>query len=294
MLLDNHIPVSYLFNKVKWDVLRVLIISALFHVWKLLFSDVLPGIPIALPSLLGTGISLLLAFKLNQSYDRWWEARKVWGAIVNDSRSLVLQWLTFAGDAGARVMGHRQIGWCYSLGQALRGLDPLEGLDRFVSPQELDEVRRHANKPLALLALHARDLRELASAGRVNAYQQIQLDGTLVRLCDSMGKAERIRSTVFPATYRRFIHYFIYLFLIVLSLALVETVGLWEIPLLTLVASTFFLIEKTSFHMQDPFRNRPTDTAVTAIARTIDINIRQLLGDSEVPEPWPAGEFYLM
>lgn len=142
--------------------------------------------------------------------------------------------------------------------------------------------------------LHMANLRELFESGAINSFQQIQIDNTLVRLCDSMGKAERINSTVFPTTYRLFIHFFIYLFLIILSLALVETIGILEIPILVAIASTFFLIEKTARHMQDPFRNKPTDTAVTAIARTIEINILQVLQEPDVPKPLTPTTFYLM
>lgn len=296
MLLDTSIPFWYIFNKVKRDLFRVLIISITFHTIKIFFGQSLPAIPLTLPSILGISISLLLAFKVNQSYDRWWEARKNWGGIVNDSRTLVLQLLAFAGGRTESVkkITYRQIAWCYSLGRSLRGLPAIEGIEPFLTPDELEQIRGHKNVPLGILMLHMEDIRRLLESGQLNSYQQVQLDSTIVRLCDSMGKSERINSTVFPATYRRFIHFFIYLFLIILSLALVETIGYWEIPLLTLVASTFFLIEKTAKHMQDPFRNRPTDTSMTAISRTIEINLRQLLGETAVPEPVKPEGFYLM
>lgn len=120
------------------------------------------------------------------------------------------------------------------------------------------------------------------------------IDHILTRLTDSMGKAERIKNTVFPKTYRIFTHGFIYLFITLLSIALAEVGGAWQLLLTTIIAIPFFLLEKTAKHMQDPFSNRPNDTAMTAIARTIDINLRQLIGDSEVPPPWPASGYYLM
>jgi len=141
---------------------------------------------------------------------------------------------------------------------------------------------------------HQMELKTLHQRGQINDFQQVQIDATLVRLCDSMGRAERIKSTVFPVTYRLFIHYFIYLFLIVVSMVLVRTLGAYEIPILVLLASTYFLLEKTALHIQDPFSDRPTDTAVTAIARTIEINLRQLLGNKDVPPPEAPNGFYLM
>ncbi|HEX8425866.1 bestrophin family protein [Hymenobacter sp.] len=303
MLTDKKIPLPYIFKQVRVDVARVFLFSVFFQLLEWFFAKYLPLVPGLLPTILGSAISLILAFKINQSYDRWWEARKVWGAIVNDSRSLVLQLQGFLEDdlVGAntvreaiRRIGYRQIGWCYSLGQSLRGQNPLATLEEFVSTAEIAYLRKHSNKPLALLALHTEDLKALRQQRALNAFEHVQLDSTLVRLCDSMGKAERINSTVFPVTYRIFVHMFIYLFLIVLSLALVETVGLLELPILLVSATSFFLLEKTATYLQDPFRNRPTDTPVTAIARTIEINLKQLLNDTEIPKPVAPEEFYLM
>ncbi|GAB3539519.1 bestrophin family ion channel [Pontibacter brevis] len=301
MLVEKPIPVRYVYKKVRKDVISVLCFSVVFHILKLFVAEHLPQIPFQLPTILGTSISLILAFNLNQSYDRWWEARKVWGAIVNDSRSFVMQLKGFVrreSDTGTMLlkkMAHRQIAWCYCLGQSLRGLDPIAA-DQVsnLSDEDINFIKTQNNKPFALLMLHTEDLRKLYLSEDVNPFQQVQIDSTITRLCDSMGKAERINSTVFPVTYRIFVHFFIYLFLVVLSLALVETIGFFEIPLLTMIASTFFLLEKTGKHMQDPFRNRPTDTAVTAIARTIEINIRQVLKEEDVPKPLAPEKFYLM
>ncbi|WP_192822736.1 bestrophin family protein [Rufibacter sp. LB8] len=303
MLLSENIPFRYIFQKIRVDVLRVLLFSITFHIIKSIWADNWPPIPSALPSVLGTGISLLLAFNLNQSYERWWEARIVWGAIVNDSRALVLELKAFISPEDAerphiqgifRGMAFRQMAWCYSLGQSLRKLDPLENLHQFLSPQEIEYIQPHLNKPLALQVLHMEDLNQLFRHKVLNHMQQTQLAAIISRLCDSMGKAERINSTVFPATYSMFIHFFIYLFLVILSITLVETIGVYEIPVLTAVASTFFLVEKTARHMQDPFRNKPTDTPVTAIARTIEINLKQILGEKEIPEPLKPDGYFLM
>lgn len=303
MLINEKIPTRYIFNKVKFDAFRVLIISSIFHLLKHFLNEYLPIIPLQLPTVLGTSISLILAFRINQSYDRWWEARKVWGAIVNDSRSFIIQLQGFiteneeeneGGYSFLRKIAHRQIAWCYSLGQALRSLDPLANIAPYLSEADHSYIQGHTNKPLALLALHMDDIKILHQKKLINDYQQVQLDNTLVRLCDSMGKAERINNTVFPVTYQLFVHFFIYLFLIILSLALVESIGMFEIPILTAIASTFFLLEKTAKHLQDPFRNKPTDTSVTAIARTIEINIKQIIQAPDVPKPLAPEGFYLM
>jgi putative membrane protein len=107
-----------------------------------------------------------------------------------------------------------------------------------------------------------------------------------------MGMAERINSTVFPVTYRYYLHLIIYIFVVTLSVAMENVNALFEIPLLVVISACFFLIEKSAYHLQDPFRNRPSDTPVTTIARNIEINIRQLLGEKDVPAPIPPESFY--
>lgn len=297
MLLNKRIPAYYILNKVKYDLVYIFILSG--SVWFLTnrYSELLPEIPLTIPAFIGTAISVLLSFKLSQSYDRWWEARKVWGAIVNDSRSLViqLQSLTANGNEGMiKKIAKRQIAWCYSLGQSLRGLDPTENINKYISPYELEFIQNHNNKPLALLHLHGMDIKALKESNQLDLFSQIQLDNTLVRLCDAQGKAERIKTTVFPVTYRIFLHGIIYLFVITLSISLKNIEGIYEIPLLLLISSAFLLLEKTATHMQDPFENRPTDTAMTAISKTIEINILQLLKESEIPKTQQTEEFYLL
>ncbi|MDP1800749.1 MAG: bestrophin family ion channel [Bacteroidota bacterium] len=294
MLLNKRIPASYILDKVKYDLVYVLIVSlsVLFITEK--YKDLLPEMPLTIPAFIGTAISILLSFKLSQSYDRWWEARKVWGAIVNDSRSFViqLQTLTSKGnDTLIKKIAFRQIAWCYSLGQTLRELDPIENLEKFISQEDLKEIQQHNNKPLALLQLHSKDIKELKDGNQLELFSQIQLDNTLVRLCDAQGKAERIKSTVFPVTYRLFLHALIYLFVITLAMSL-RVDGLFETPLLIAISIGFFLLEKSASHMQDPFENRPTDTAMTTISRKIEINIKQLLKETEIPKAYPPEKFY--
>ncbi|MBF9238910.1 hypothetical protein I2I05_16015 [Hymenobacter sp. BT683] len=303
MLLDTKLPFRYIIKDILPDAIRVFLISVVFQLIKQFYSAWLPLIPLQLPTVLGGSISLLLAFKISQSYDRWWEARKVWGSIVNESRTLVMQANSFleadellptGADTRLKTLAYRQIAWCYSLGQGLRGLDPMASIANYLPEHELEYMRLHSNKPLALLTLHSIQIKSWFQAKTINSFQQVQLDSTMVRLCEAMGQGERINSTVFPSSYRLLIYLFIYLFLVTLSLGLVETIGLWEVPLLLSISITYFLLERTARYLQDPFSNRPTDTPVTAIARTVEINLKQMLRESEVPEPSVAQSYYLM
>ena len=300
MLLETPIPLGYIFSKVRRETAVVLVITIAVESLIGLDRGYVPVVPLGVPAFLGTAISLILSFKLNQSYDRWWEARKVWGAIVNDSRTLVRQALTLTvprypgGPKKLAVrLARRQIAWCYCLGQSLRGRDWREGAEPYLEAEELRELERHANKAAALLLLHARDVADLAREGHLSDYRRVQMDDTLSRLTDWMGMAERIKNTVFPRTYRLFLHASIYLFITLLSISLSEVDGAWQVAITTAISVPFFLLERTATHMQDPFQGRPTDTPVTSIARTIEINVLQQLGESGVPEPLAPDGFYL-
>jgi putative membrane protein len=193
-----------------------------------------------------------------------------------------------------RRMAYRQIAWCITLAKSLRGLNAAEGLDDLITRQEQFELSKYNNKPLGILKLQANELRQLKQSKHLETFTHLQLDNTLTRLCQSMGKAERINGTVFPSSYRQFLHYSIYLFIIILSIALRQVNMIFEIPLLLFIGAAFFLIEKSASNLQDPFKNRPTDVPVTAIAKTIEINIRQLLGETEVPEAEMPTGFYIL
>ncbi|MDI9337567.1 MAG: bestrophin family ion channel [Alphaproteobacteria bacterium] len=296
MIVNTNIPFSYFFNKIKYDILCVLVVTIFLNIITGVFHEKIPIIPITVPAFIGTSISILLSFKINQSYERWWEARKIWGSIVNDSRSLVIQIQSFIPDDKdefVQKIALRQIAWCYSLGQQLRGLNASENLKEYISFQEQQFIEGHDNKPLALLQCHAQDIKILKNTHKIDTYSHIQLDSTLVRLCDAAGRAERIKSTVFPITYRIFLHFAIYLFLITLSIALLGVKLQYEIILLLSISSVFFLLEKSAIRLQDPFENRQSDTSVTAIARKIEINIKQLIQNPHVPKPLQPETYFL-
>lgn len=295
MLLNKRIPASYILKKIKLEVLYVLIIGLLVNYLTNTFKHLIPEMPIGIPAFIGTAISVILSFKINQSYDRWWEARKIWGSIVNESRTFVLQLQSFVSNdkkEQIKQIAYRQIAWCFSLGQSLRGLDATENLNKYISEIDLDEVKKHNNKPLALLQLNTLQIADLKNNGSLEIFSHVQINNTMVNFSNAMGMAERIKSTVFPHTYRLFLHFFIYIFVVTLSIALTDIDSLFEIPLLLVISSAFFLLEKSATHLQDPFSNRPTDTAMTTIATNIEINIKQLLGETIIPEPLQPQSFY--
>ncbi|KAF2518169.1 hypothetical protein E0W68_10555 [Flavobacterium salilacus subsp. salilacus] len=287
MLLKKKIPMKYVLGKIKYELILVFLYTIAFEITHHYQNGFDIDIPIAIPTIIGTIISLLLAFKSNQAYDRWWEARIVWGAIVNDSRTLIRQIIAFYEDPDFSVkasefkerFAKRQAAWCYSLSQSLREKDPLKPIKGLVSEEDFRFVKNHKHVPNALLMLHAKDLKEGNNEGKLNPYQQVEIDKTLTRLCDSMGKCERIKNTVFPTTYSMYIRFTLCLFIMLLPFGLADFLGWLQIPLVTTIAAAFFLIEKMAIHLQDPFENRPTDTPMITISSTIEKNLLQMVNE---------------
>ena len=295
MLLKTRIPFKYIINKIKFEVIYVLIIGFLVFYLTSLYRAEIPIMPIAIPTFLGTAISVILSFKLSQSYDRWWEARKIWGTIVNESRNFVLQLQSFVTPGNETIIkkiAYRQIAWSYSLGQTLRGKSATENLDKFISDIDLIFINKHNNKQLALLQLNSLAIAELKNNKQLDLFSQVQINSTVINFTNAMGMAERIKHTIFPVTYRYFLHLIIYLFVITLSISLRDIESYYEIPLLLVISCAFFLLEKTATDLQDPFNNQPTDTPVTAIATTIEINIKQLLNETDIPDTIKGNDFY--
>lgn len=287
MLLKKKIPMTYVLGKIKVELVLVVLYVVAFDLIHRYFDAVAMNIPIAIPAIIGTVISLLLAFKSNQAYDRWWEARMIWGAIVNDSRTLLRQVIGFYKDPDFSVeanefkedFARRQAAWCYSLAQALRGKDPLKPIKHLLTTDEFRYVSKHKHVPNAILILHSRALKIAKDQGKINTYQQVEIDNTLTRLCDSMGKCERIKNTVFPTTYSLYIRFTLCLFIMLLPFGLTNLVGWLQIPLVTTIAAAFFLVEKMAIHLQDPFENRPTDTPMTTISTAIEKNLVQMVNE---------------
>jgi putative membrane protein len=309
MLLKEKIPFRYIFSEIKYEMTAMMAYAILVWVLYNNVHFVRISIPLAVPAILGTVISLLLGFRSNQAYDRWWEARHVWGAIVNDSRSWAREVLSFMqhdyADKELELlkarMIKRQIGWTYALGQSLRGQNALAGLEKYLPQDELTTISRYSNVPAAILNLHARDITTALNSGYVNRYQQVELDRTISRMCDAQGKCERIKNTVFPSTYSVYIHFALLLFICLLPFGFIEIFGILEVLIVTAISVCFMLIEKMAIHLQDPFDNKPTDTPVTSISRNIERDLKQMMNDGQLQQEEngnggsiPAPLFYIM
>ena len=304
MLLDNKIPIWYSLGKIKPE----LSIVTIYAIGIVILHDVVHlehmSIPISIPTFLGSAISLILGFRIAQSYDRWWEARKVWGEIVNDSRTLVRQVMTFVnsdtdGNAVKKMhedFANTQIAFAFALGKTLRGQNALERVEKNLSEEDIRVISKETNIPNAILRLHAKRLKKAMNNNWVSGFEVIQIDNTITRLTDAMGKSERIKSTIFPMTYTILVEFLLYLFVLLLPLGMTDYFGYMVAPLLIVISIPFFLLEKTAIHLQNPFNGNKTDTPVTTIAKTIEMNLNQMIGkEFEVDLSNPEdGPFFIM
>ncbi|MGY3214516.1 bestrophin family protein [Mucilaginibacter sp. HD30] len=295
MLLKKNISISYFIKLIKWDVLAILLyaslVGALDHF--LFFKDI--TIPLGLSALIGTLLSLLLAFRTSQSYERWWEARIVWGAIVNDSRTFIRQLVHFLPNDDKKAeyikeFATRQSIWCYTLADSLRKM-PLSGK---VTEYFTQHAYESYNRPNFLLTKHAEHLAELDQHYQLNVNVQVQLDTSIAKLTDHMGKCERIKNTVFPRSYSVLIHFLIYVLMTVLPFGLDDNHPVVEAVLATVVPVLFIAIERTAILMQDPFENRPTDTPMTTLSATIERNLMEMANAEATPQQPEVGTYYIM
>ena len=298
MLLKQRIPISYIFSLVKFKLLLVVLIAGgisyfdgFFEAWGVEF----PIVPDWLPGVLGTLITLVLAFRMNQSYDRWWEARKVWGAIVNDSRSLIRE-VSFLRSKKSDSILHLKfkeqiiellVLWLHSLKTRLRN-----GLEKeyYAKAAELG-VHNSPNLPNAILHKMEMLISEAFSNDSINEYQQLQITKTLNNLNDGMGKCERIKGTVFPKLYSDTIDFTIWFFVIIFPLSFRDPNDYVEFPVVVILSMVFLILEKLAINLQDPFENTPTDVPLDTIVYNIEVFANEVLG-KEKPEAIPDKTFY--
>lgn len=295
MLVNKKISVLYFIRLIKWDIITIgiyaIVAGTLDHYG--FFEQI--KIPLALSAFVGTTLSLLLAFRTSQSYERWWEARVVWGAIVNDSRTFTRQLMLFLPKTtdGTMVLEsfvHRQVIWCFTLSESLRKVVP----SKKVADYFLKHNLKSENRANQLLTLHTV---ELASAGErfeLDANKLVQIDSTIARLCDSMGKCERIKNTVFPRSYSVLIHFLIYVLMTIMPFGLEDETPVVEILLTFLVPILFIMIERTAIIMQDPFENVPTDTPMTTLSMTIERNLMEMIEHIPVEQQHAEITYYIM
>ena len=301
MFVKKDRSLLYIVRKCETDIIILIVITVMVSLADNFFPKD-QAFPLSVPTLLGTALSLVLAFRTGQAYDRWWEARKIWGAIVNDSRSIVRAVEGFIVDDAdpdqakkfIQSIGIRQIAWVHALGRSLRNQNTISKIEGFITPQEMDVIKNRGNVPNALLEFHSADIKQARKEGLITEFGQLRLDELVMRMVDSMGMCERIKGTVFPSPYNRFVHMTIYIFAVTLTIGIEDFRGLVEIPATVIITTLFLLLERIALLLQDPFENNPSDIPVTTLAHKIEIDLKQMLNRDDFPEPLEDYRYFVM
>ncbi len=248
-------------------------------------------------SLIGLALAIFLGFRNNAAYDRYWEARKLWGELVHRSRSLARQLLGLAGPvsvdaadaAGASdlrvAMIRRAIAFAHALRHQLRGSDPAIDIRPWLSADEAAGVARSRLGTDAMLRRMGADLGTLARAGAIEPPLAAEVDATLSAMCAVAAGCERIQGTPIPFPYTLLLHRTASLYCFLLPFGLVDTIGAVTPFVVAIVAYTFFGLDAVGSEIEEPFGLVVHHLPLTAICRTIEVNLREALGERDLPPP---------
>lgn len=266
--------------RITWKVDLIMIITcvATYYLHEYIVSKAIQ-IPATLATLLGTAIAFFVGFNNNQAYDRWWEARTIWGALVNDCRSWARNILSYTTEGSLsdeqlfiikRRMVLRQISFVYALKEKLR--TNTDGYyEKYLGDGELSKVKQETNMPNAILSLHAIDLQKLSQERSIDEFRFVQLNSLINSFTDHMGKSERIRNTVFPTSYIYFTRLFIWVFVIFLTLILADVVGGWSILIGWIIGFIFHITHQNGMGLMDPFDEISTGIPLNQIAEPLKL-----------------------
>ncbi len=245
-------------------------------------------------SLIGLTLAIFLGFRNSTSYSRYWEARTLWGALLNETRSLVRQALTLTdAPAEATVLTTRLIAFVHALRHQLRGSDPAADLARLLPPEDCARLQAARFKPAVLLLMVGEWLRDQRRQGRLNPMLAQAMEVPLGRLTEALGGCERIASTPIPFTYAVIIHRTIYLYCVLLPFGMVDAIGAMTPVVVAFIAYTFFALEALGAEIEEPFGTEPNDLALDAMSRTIEATLREMMGEPQPPRQDTPPDAYI-
>ena len=290
MMVSNRQSV---FGILGWQWQRVLFFAATgllacaVHLLWFATHFKLPGTPLAV---IGGAVGIFVSFRTNSCYARWWEGRQLWGRLVNNTRDLAsLAVASLPADLVAPVV-RRTIAHVHALRCALRDEDPTRDAD-VLAFADLASLAGQRNVPYALL--HAQRL--ALSHAQVQDSVYVAFDRILGNLHDAQGGCERLKRTPFPRGYNFIADRLVLLFGCLLPFALVVDLGWFTIPMNVLVCMSFALIGEAGRVLEDPFSTFWNGLPLSALSKTIEINLRQVLGELDVPAlPRPDEKGILM
>lgn len=237
--------------------------------------------------LIGITLSIYLGFRNNAAYDRWWEARKLWGQLVYEVRNLSRVATGLLPQADARPLLMDALAFCHLLRGRLRNVDVTEEACAFTA----DAATPSANAPDAMVRKMGARIAEARRQGVVDGIGYRILDERLAGIAALAAGCERISGTPLPFAYALLLHRTAYIVCILLPFGLVTTTG-WATPLFTaLIAYTYFGLDALSEELEDPFGTEANDLALDSLCRVCEISVFEALGEP-APAPIRAENYY--
>lgn len=241
----------------------------------------------AIFTLFGIALAIFLGFRNSVSYDRFWEGRKLWGALLNDTRSLARQSITLINDKDYDI--ERQdfinllIAFVYSLKHQLRETNPEEDLNRLLSKEFAAQLKEVQYKPIIILKALGVWVKNAKSENKIDSITQLAFEENLNKLSDIVGGCERIAGTPIPYTYSVLLHRTVYIYCFLLSFGFVETMG-WVTPfVIVFIAYTFVALEAIADELENPFGMQPNDLALDTMSQMIENTLLELNGKKVNP-----------
>lgn len=331
MLIRRNISwkliLRYTWKELLFFLVYSLIIFFVYHYLGWYFID----IPFEPLTVIGIAVSFYLGFKNSQSYDRFWEGRKIWGMIVNWSRTWGIRVLSLINVEDPEIdkeikrdLLYRHIAWLNALRVQLRqprtwslqeGILVERLFDRhaernqnsseaheYVGQSEYEETKDRANPATHLIKNQSLIVQRLRKDQVIDGFQEMQLQEALAKFYDFQGMCERIKNTPFPRQYGYFSKVFTWIFVLLLPLGLlnifenhvsedihpeqqISFLFLQMIPFTILIMWIFTTMEYVGDNSEDPFEGKANDVPMTALCRTIEIDLRDMLDEDNLPEP---------
>ncbi|WP_028313061.1 bestrophin family protein [Derxia gummosa] len=235
---------------------------------------------------LGVSLAVFLGFRNSAAYDRWWEARKLWGLVVINTRSLGREALSLVDSpARARRLIGLSIAFAHAMRHRLQETDARMALAPWLAPADIDAVLAVRSPPQAVLGLLSRELAEARRAGEVNPVLLPAMEERIGQLEFALGSCERLAFTPMPFTYAVIIHRTVHLYCIALPFGLAQTVGLLTPVVTTFVAYPFFALEALAQEIEDPFGESINAIGLEEMVAGIERELRGLMAQADAGQP---------
>lgn len=269
-----------------------LLAAGLRHWWLQSLRDSSLSIPTF--TLLGVSLAIFLGFRNSVSYDRFWEARKLWGGLLIASRSLARQSLAALGDGeDSRRLINGICAFAYTLKAQLRGEDAPPQLLPLLPEDERERILAGAFRPALILGWLGREAQRLQREGKLSELQWLALDRHLNTLSEILGGCERIATTPMPFTYRVLLNRTVTIYCLLLPAGLVSSIGWLTPPIAVFIAYTYFALEEIAEELEEPFGTAGNDLPLATLCHTIESSLREMQGLAPQAAPQPRQGIYL-